>query len=331
MGRPLNKKYFGNRNSVAVNNGSSVLSAEVSGGSYTTRPTLTFTAPQLPGGVVATATITSQVNMITTIGDAGTDYSIGDTISIGNGTEFTVDTVGTAGEIQALTITKSGSYPYAAGVLPSGSQTTTNILVSDSLATGAKITVNYSAKETVITEHGSGYTAAPTAATGPTQSVVLGTVNLSANSGGTGTPEAAIIARAYIDGALCQVDIVRQVSTDRYRISIDKSLESSVIGKLKTTGDASAEWPNSEGVEMNIIAFDSDGGTYYVKKLTAKKAVLVPAGVARFGSSAGTQFPLNADGSCKQVPWTLNAESGAKVMPAQLYLQSGVNVKIENA
>ncbi len=67
MGRPLNKKYFGNRN-IGTNTtdtkigGEGVLSAAVSGpvAGYTTRPTITFTAPTIPNGISATAVILSK-------------------------------------------------------------------------------------------------------------------------------------------------------------------------------------------------------------------------------------------------------------------------------
>jgi len=71
MGRPIKKKYFGNTNSpyqnqasggVTGTGGESVASVTLSAlGSYTVRPTFTFTAPTLPGGVTATGTITSEV------------------------------------------------------------------------------------------------------------------------------------------------------------------------------------------------------------------------------------------------------------------------------
>jgi hypothetical protein len=70
MGRPLNKKYFGNRNigsaSVTTDDGiggNGVASAAVTvAGSYTTtRPLFTFSAPTIPGGVTATGTVTSEV------------------------------------------------------------------------------------------------------------------------------------------------------------------------------------------------------------------------------------------------------------------------------
>ena len=69
MGRPLNKKYFGNRN---VGSASTTADDRIGGegiasvtlnalGSYTTRPTVTFPAPTLPNGVTALGTVTSEV------------------------------------------------------------------------------------------------------------------------------------------------------------------------------------------------------------------------------------------------------------------------------
>ena len=69
MGRPLNKKYFGNRNigSTGITDdygigGEGVASVVLNAlGSYTARPTITFPNPGLPTGVLATGTITSEV------------------------------------------------------------------------------------------------------------------------------------------------------------------------------------------------------------------------------------------------------------------------------
>ena len=79
MGRPLNKKYFGNRNVGVAGNqtgvnansqnyaddrigGEGVASVVLNAlGSYTTRPTVTFPAPSLPTGVTALGTVTSEV------------------------------------------------------------------------------------------------------------------------------------------------------------------------------------------------------------------------------------------------------------------------------
>jgi hypothetical protein len=89
MGRPLNKKYFGNRNTGSTTTtaddgigGKGVASIPVtSAGSYTVRPVVTLTgAPNLLSGVAATATITSQVNIISSF-VGGTNYTTGDTFT----------------------------------------------------------------------------------------------------------------------------------------------------------------------------------------------------------------------------------------------------------
>ena len=63
---------------------------------------------------------------------------------------------------------------------------------------------------------------------------------------------------------------------------------------------------------MTISATDSSSKTYYVKKLTAHKAVLVPYG------SNGHEFPLNSDGSAQSVAWTFGSAT------------ANVNVTIDN-
>lgn len=299
MGRPLNKKYFGNRNIGSTGTtdngigGEGVASAAVSGGAYTVRPTVTFTAPQLPNGVTATATITSQVNVITVIGGSGgSNYTSGDTLTIGNGTIFTVGTVNGGGAIQTVTITERGSYPYASGALPTGAQAITNITVTNPLASGATFTVNYNAKETVITEKGSGYTSAPTAASGPTQSVSLGVVTLTTDSGAVGSTtnqENAITMTAYLTGGSATVvDIIRQVSTNRYKVT-DGTRTGIVKLVAKATGNLLAG-------EANIIAVDNAGtpGTYYVTKLTAHKATLTRGTGTVYANGAATQWTFGA-------------------------------------
>jgi len=62
------------------------------------------------------------------------------------------------------------------------------------------------------------------------------------------------------------------------------------------------------------VALDSEGKTYLVKKLTARKAVVYPTAIARLSSSAGTQFAAG-----QAVKWSF----GAAVVNS--------SVKIENA
>lgn len=355
MGRPLNKKYFGNRNIGSASTttddgigGSSVSSVTLNAlGSYTTRPTVTFATPTLPGGVRATGTITSEA-LSAVVTEAGTGYEVGDLLTVttaGGSAIAYVATVDTDGEVLTVNFTGTGADRGSFEALPSGAQVTTTDSEDGEDAT---LTITFRAKAVVITESGSGYVAAPVATF--TQSVTATSVNMLVDSGGirtVGNQENAIVAYAYRGDALTLVDIVRQVSGstgtigDRYRVNnattaadIDNdttALQTSFIARLVTTTAASVITANGkEESEMNIVAIDSDGGTYLVRKLTARKAVLVPAAVTRLSSSAGTQFPL-VDGKPKSVAWTFNGTAGTKVRNEQSYLIEGVNVQLENA
>ena len=85
MGRPLNKKYFGNWNTglpstLADNNigGKGVASAAVTvAGSYTTKPTFTFSVADLVNGVRATGNIMSEVLSATIGGTQTAAYAVG--------------------------------------------------------------------------------------------------------------------------------------------------------------------------------------------------------------------------------------------------------------
>ena len=99
MGRPLHKKFFGNRNigsaSVTTDDGiggSRVGSVTVGGVNnstgYTTGGAVTFTQPQLPGGVQATGTVVATAGAIVsiTIVEAGSGYTSVPTVTAGTGT-----------------------------------------------------------------------------------------------------------------------------------------------------------------------------------------------------------------------------------------------------
>ena len=73
------------------------------------------------------------------------------------------------------------------------------------------------------------------------------------------------------------------------------------------SGSGKSTIANAAG-EMNIVATDASGGTYYVTKLTAHRATLVPASVARLSSSAGSTFS-----SGQSARWSFAAASGSVV------------------
>jgi hypothetical protein len=140
-----------------------------------------------------------------------------------------------------------------------------------------------------VVSKGSGYTSAPTI-------TVRG--SLAAGSG-TATPTATLTSGAAArqngikaetqfgasDAEILTGDIIKQVSTKRYKV---QTSQGTGIFKLVTTEAKNA-------LEMSIMATDSAGGTYLVKKLTARQAVLVPVANTHGGSSsAGSQFASGA-------------------------------------
>ena len=327
MGRPLNKKYFGNRNIGTSGTsaddkigGTAVASVTLDPanlGAYTTRPTTTFSDPDLlaEGGVRATGSVTSQVNIITAFAGTMTGYTTGDIVTIGNGTRFTVTANG-GGTITGATITDRGSYPYASGALPTGAQTVTNVTVANPAATGATFAVNYNAKEVLITNQGSGYSHSTDATVTFSQSVLALSVNMLVDSGIIGTSgnqENAITMTAYLTGgSAVLVDIIKQVSTNRYKVT-----DGTRTGIIKLVAKASGSLLAGEA---NIIATDSSSKTYYVTKLTAHKATLT-----RATGGSGWEFETGA-----AVAWTMNGTSGTKAYSTQPYLATGVNVQIAN-
>ena len=136
----------------------------------------------------------------------------------------------------------------------------------------------------VITSKGSGYTSAPTA----TVTTAAGTQTTL-----TLTPVLTTGAAVRQNGIKCETqfgtsdaeivtgDIVKQVSSRRYRV---QTSQGTGVFKLVTTEAKDAG-------QMSIKATDSAGNTYFVAKLTARKAVLVPAANVHGGTSnTGTQF-----------------------------------------
>jgi hypothetical protein len=108
MGRPLNKKYFGNRNVGSASTtaddgvgGEGVASVTLGGtwsGFTGATTTVTFTAPQLPGGVTATGTaVINGGGTITsiTITEPGSGYTSAPTVTIVD-SDVGAETTGTA-------------------------------------------------------------------------------------------------------------------------------------------------------------------------------------------------------------------------------------------
>ena len=321
MSRPLNKKYFGNRNvgsastsaddgiggeGVASINWSQLGSFRGNNGANNPLVGFELPAPTLPGGVQATWSPTFEVASVTT-GAGSVGLVVGDTYTYaGLGSPvITVATSGNNGTNATFTVTAGGEFDLSD--MP-GDTTGVNITkVSGSGANTFQVDINFKVKAANIVEPGSGYkgteTFTVTLYAGATGTAPAGTIvktasnNNNAAQNPTGTNENAIIGYAYIDGGREVVDIVAQKGSKRYIVTgADGTINTAML---------IADTASAEG-EMEIRATDSDGGTYWVTKLTSRLAVVEP--------DSGTQFA-----SGQRVKWNLVSAS------------EDVSVKVENA
>ena len=190
---------------------------------------------------------------------ANTNYATFGTANVGGESvaSVTVVTGNSAGYVTGEAVSFSapqitgGAYPVATVVVTAGAVTSV-----------------------VVTSKGSGYTSAPTATVttaAGTQTTLTLTPVLTT---GAAVRQNGIKCEAQI-GAGAEVttgDIIKQVSGRRYKVQTSGGVG---VCKLVTTADLGVN-------EMSITATDSAGGTYFVRKLTARKAVLV--------AGTGTQF-----------------------------------------
>lgn len=329
MGRPLNKKYFGNRNigstSTTADNGiggeglASVSNGTVGAiqitNTYKTFPALNVAAPTIPGGVTATTQVIWEVATVSLAG--GTGYTAGTITSI-TGLD------GYANTTTRFTVTQSGGVPSFNAFTNRGEYTnidgtgiSTWAVVGPS-GTGAQATVTFRIKQINVTEQGSGYVTAPSlswsqvnggtmpSAQTPTLTVDTGSVGSSTNE------ENAILGYAYIGGGLRLVDIVRQVSTKRYKVRYNGT---NYIARIRydAIADGTAGYTASQGVEFNMIAIDASNGTYLVRKLYNRTCTLAPKAINNStigitNNTAGTVFSAN-----KQYKWTFGSATSDTV------------------
>ena len=308
MGRPLNKKYFGNRNvgtlSTTADNGigggalgsvsNGVVGAIQINDTYKTFPLLTVAAPLLPGGVRAVTSVVWEVATVSLAG--GTGYTAG-TISSITG----LDTYGTTDTRFTITVDGSGVPTFNAfterGSYTSidGTGITTWAVVGPAGNGAAQATVTFRIKSISVTNQGSGYTTTPALSwsavnggTMPSAQAITMLVD-SGLVGTAGNQENAIIMYANVGNGAGRVDIIRQVSTRRYKVTDGTS-----IGIVELGTDSSPETG-----EAYIVA-TATGGTYYVTKLTAHRATLV----AKTGDEV-------LDG--KSAPWSFAAGTATVV------------------
>ena len=276
----------------------------------------------LVGGTGTSGTITvtrTEVNTATLV-SGGADYAVNDVVEIDTGTastkaQITITAINDqgagTGPATAIAVTEVGSYTAnptsltgaaTTAVLPSvGAGLTVDLVMAIKTASvtnvgdytvipanpvnvdsgDANFTLSYNVLSVDVVTAGSGYSSVPTISDGQNKAEYTASM--------TAVTANAIAVVANVTGAGAKAgDIVKQEASRRY---------------LVTTGDGTgqctlvAETPNVAG-QMTMTAKDSADGTYYVIKLTARRAVIVK------GDRDGVQFVTGDVGI--SVPWVFN-------------------------
>jgi hypothetical protein len=307
MGRPLNKKYFGNRNvgtagtttDDKIGGGAVATFTVATGGTYQARPTATVTS-FFPGGVTATGTTTLEVAsaVVTAGGGAGADnYTTGDVVTVTTASgvaTFTVTADG-AGVVTAAAPLARGTF---AGVLATGAQATTTV----GTGVGCTLTLTYRVKSIQVATAGSGHKAGSTvtitgANTGSAATATVATIAADTGVVGSATnQENAIVIRANTDEAGAKVgDIIKQTNTRSYKV---KTADGTAVCKLVADATPALN-------EAYIVATDNNGNTYYVTKLTARRVTLTRK------SNNESTWLFETDSSA---PWTFTTTANGRVI-----------------
>lgn len=285
----------------------------------------------LTGGTGTTGTIRVNTTSIATLAvgsSGGTGYTTGDTVTIlgGTGTLGTATVVCAGGPGTAVTSFSTftpGSYTVNPAVLTDaatsllvpgvpggddnlvvditmGANTCTIVTGGDYSVLPADVSIvgsgsgnplfnlTFKVLSVVLSVAGSGYAVAPAV----TESSPDGNATFTAVL--TTIGENSIVAHAYTGAGIKNADIVKQTGSHRYMVNTSDTLQSGVpaVCYLKSS-EATAL------TQMNILAYDEAGGTYYVTKLTRHHAVITPGTgvVYAAGSSVGWTFDTAVDSS----------------------------------
>lgn len=148
MGRPIKKLFIGNRNSDGL--GGEGLASVTLGGTnnstgYTTGDALTISAPDLPGGTQAVATVTATAGVIdgVVVSTAGTGYTSAPTITADTGTQGTLTLTG------VLTTSTTNAIAISAYV-PGGSSAVAGDIVAQKGSKTYRVTTAQGTGECVL-------------------------------------------------------------------------------------------------------------------------------------------------------------------------------------
>ena len=300
MGRPIKKKFFGNLITPFQNHatggktgvgGEGVASVTVtnSGTNYSQGVTVSFAAPDIAGGITATGTPVIPATggnagtiASITITNSGSGYQSAPVMTVTKAATVTAATTGNSGLTATNTFTVASVTGIEIGMTIAGAATGSSGKVTlidtvlNRITTSVPNNDNWTdASNLTFTDAGASFA----------KTVVL-----------TSGRQDAIQFTSYLttgSGAISGGDILKQEASRRYLV---QNSEGKGQCKLVTTSALTAG-------TMNIIATDHSGSTYFVRKLTAHRAIVVQ-------STASGSFLV---GNGVSTGWTLGAATGTVV------------------
>lgn len=281
MGRPIRKKFFGNLNTPPIGGeGINVVTVISSGTLYSQGSTAVITNPQLPGGVAAAVSAGVNNGGVTAVAvsSAGSGYTSTATVTI---TTASGTTKVASGDINTTTITVANTSGIFVGMTITGdaglgggdAPTVVAIPGSTTVIASAANDNTFTSVTLAFRDLGSGFVGI-TSLLNVKQNAIKATAFIPADFGGT----QALTA-----------DIVKQEASRRYLVTTSEG-----TGQCRLAAVANASLVAGQ---MNIIATDVNGSTYYVTKLTARRATLSTAtdnGGFEYASGSVTRWSLDS-------------------------------------
>jgi len=224
MGRPLNKKFFGNRNVGVGGNqtdgnlsnsqnyaddrigGEGVASygTYVSGSGWTATPTASISAPNIPGGVTATGTFLYSAKSAAVAVAGTTAYPTGTVVSVTGGATFTVATLAGSGTLSTVTIGTTANLTFDTTTLPIAVGTSILVGGTDTVPCGLLLSTYYVSASPAPTA--TAFTLTDTFANAVAGTNTLGATTAGATTGLTfttrsGTAPAGVVATVTLSTA----------------------------------------------------------------------------------------------------------------------------------
>ena len=271
MGRPINKKYFGNRNEGGGGAEGIASVTHTAGSEYSQGLTATVAAPDMPGSTAEVTVAVSALGAITgfTVTKEGSGYSVAPVVTLVKPANKTPTGTGLDTE---LTIVVSNATGIFEGMAVSGT----------GIGVGAKVVSVVKATKTVTLSVANDGAVSGTITFTDAGAAGAGVAVLT--TGSSKLEDAIVLTARLTTTARANSDIVKQVGSRRYVV---RNQDGSGVCKLVAAAPAAAG-------EASLVATDSSGKTYYVTMLTSHKAL-----VTQFGTS-GHEFV-----SGTKVKWSL--------------------------